>query len=76
MRTQHAGRLLGRLLLAGLCLGLSGCLVIGASTEKKAPPPTLGQELIDLKSARDQGAISEDEYHHTRRNLISPTYRK
>jgi len=32
--------------------------------------PTRGQELIDLKKARDQGAISEDEYQAQRKRIM------
>jgi hypothetical protein len=32
--------------------------------------PTRGQELIDLKKARDQGAITEDEYQAQRKKVL------
>ena len=31
---------------------------------------TRGQELIDLKKARDQGAITEDEYQAQRKKIL------
>ena len=37
---------------------------------KEHGPPTRGQELIDLKRARDQGAITEDEYQAQRRRVL------
>jgi hypothetical protein len=49
---------------------VSGCAwSIGGKKEGGlSAHPTRGQELIDLKKARDQGAITEDEYqaHKTR----------
>ncbi len=32
--------------------------------------PTRGQELMDLKKARDQGAITEEEYQNQKRKLL------
>ena len=56
--------------LAGL---LSGCAwSIGEGTEKKTlSQPTQGQELIDLKKAKDQGAITDEEYNHQRQKLLN-----
>jgi hypothetical protein len=33
--------------------------------------PTRGQELIDLRKARDQGAISEDEYQAQKKAIMT-----
>ncbi len=38
------------------------------STEAR---PTRGQELIDLKKARDQGAVSEEEYQAQRNKVLA-----
>ena len=32
--------------------------------------PTRGQELVDLKKARDQGAITEEEYQAQRKKVL------
>ena len=32
--------------------------------------PTRGQELVDLKHARDQGAINEEEYQAQRKKIL------
>ena len=32
--------------------------------------PTRGQELIDLKKARDQGAMTEEEYQAQRKQVL------
>ena len=42
-------------------MALPGCMAIGARGHTYKSP-TIGKELIDLKEARDTGAISEKEY--------------
>ena len=52
---------------------LSGCAwSIGSDrcAGKVVAPPTRGQELIDLKKAKDQGAISEEEYQAQRKVIM------
>ena len=51
-------------LLAGAgCMAVSHPVTYSRGT-------TLGRELMDLKEARDSGAIGEDEYNRLRRRLI------
>ena len=52
---------------------LAGCSwSIGGGKERvTAAPPTRGQELIDLKRARDQGAITQEEYENQRRQVLT-----
>jgi hypothetical protein len=52
--------------LAGL---LAGCAwsVGGKAT---SPQPTRGQELIDLKKAKDQGALTQEEYDNKRKQIL------
>ena len=47
---------------------LSGC----AGTEVVAPTVSVsvGQQLIDLKKARDSGALNENDYQRERKSLI------
>ncbi len=54
------------LLLTG-CLNLS----LGGGSHTAAQGPTVGQQLIDLQTARNSGAISEQEYQNLRANLIN-----
>jgi len=55
---------------AGLIVGLlSGC-AWSVGEHKEHSQPTRGQELIDLKKARDQGAITEDEFQAQKRRLL------
>lgn len=62
-------------LLAGV---LSGCILAVGNTDvpKGRTFPTLGQELTDLKKARDANAISEEEYQAQRKKLMEERSRK
>lgn len=63
-------------LVLALAAGLpvfSGCLFSGNS---KTIQPTVGQELTDLKTARDKGAITEDEYNSKRVALLEGNKQK
>ena len=55
---------LGLFLLAAT---LSGCAIGSGKTD--VTKPTLGQELIELKKAKDSGAISEQEYKELKEKL-------
>jgi hypothetical protein len=65
-----------RTVLIGLALAAALCLVSGAGCIAVSNPhtvnraTTLGQELIDLQQAKDNGAISEQEYQQLRKKLI------
>ena len=52
-----------------VALVLAGC---GSSTKVVQPNVnvSIGQQLIDLKSARDSGALSESEYKKQKQKLI------
>jgi hypothetical protein len=51
---------------------LSGCAwSIGGQKEAAVTArPTAGQELVDLKKARDQGAITEEEYQAKKQRIM------
>ena len=49
---------------------MSGCGGGGAKTFYMHRNTTLGQELSDLQSAHQRGAISEDEYQEQRERLL------
>jgi hypothetical protein len=53
-------------------LQLTGCLSlqVGGGEKKEAQKPTLGQQLIDLKAARDVGTITEAEYQAQKATLL------
>ena len=48
---------------------LIGCIGIQGGSEQGKAEPTLGQQLIDLKKARDEGAITHEEYKEFKEKL-------
>ncbi len=63
-----------RLITIGLLAGMAtfcGCIAVGGTDRYESKEPTLGRELQDLKTARDTGAISPDDYDKTRAALMS-----
>jgi hypothetical protein len=54
-----------------VCLNLSGCMLIAGGTDETRRPNTLGQELRDLKAARDDGAVNDEEYDSARHKLLA-----
>ena len=59
---------------ATMCAGAAALLLLmgGCSSEpaKVTKDVSIGQQLIDLKSARDSGAISDKEYQRARESII------
>ena len=55
-------------------LALITCLLSGCAwsigEHKEHGQPTRGQELIDLKKARDNGAITEEEYQAQKQRVL------
>ncbi len=51
---------------------LTGCLAlqVGGGDKREAGKPTVGQQLIDLKAAKDSGAITEAEYEVQKAKLL------
>jgi hypothetical protein len=63
-------RIISILLILTLLTPLVSCIAVGSGGSKKADhQTTLGQELIDLQKARDEGAISQQEYEELREKL-------
>jgi hypothetical protein len=58
------------LLLAGSFAGCSWSVGSGG-TKHNVQSPTTGQQLIDLKKARDAGAITDQEYEAQKNKLLS-----
>lgn len=63
-----------RTTLPALAVAAAALLAACSSTNTEVLPPTvnvsIGQQLIDLKKARDSGAISEKEYQTQSRRVI------
>ena len=64
--------------LAVMVSVLSGCVIAMGNRDlgQGKAPATLGQELTDLKKARDTGAIDEEEYQAQKKRLLEPRNRK
>ena len=71
-RNEVNGAVLAIVVVTAISL-LSGCAwsVGGRKDGETIVPPTHGQELIDLKRARDQGALTDAEYENQRLKILS-----
>jgi hypothetical protein len=63
-------RIISSSLALSALLLLSGCLVIGNRGQTAGGGGTTGQQLIDLKTAQANGAISEAEYQTLKAKVI------
>jgi len=57
------------LLVIALLITMVSCIAVGSGGKKVENQPTLGQQLIDLKNARDEGAVSNQDYADLREKL-------
>lgn len=57
------------LLVLALLTTMVSCIAVGSGGKKVENQPTLGEQLIDLKKARDEGAITAQEYADLRIKL-------
>jgi len=62
-------------MISGALVLLTGCIGLqfggGSKPQQVQTAPTLGQQLADLKMARDRGAISESEYEVQKAKLLA-----
>ena len=58
------------LLLIGAGLLSTGCAIQIGNRHPEASGGTLGQQLVDLKKAKDAGVISDAEYETKRKKLL------
>ena len=56
------------LIVCAGCALVSGCIAVGGN--EHYTKPTLGRQLMDLKTARDTGAIDQQEYDHAKEDLL------
>lgn len=70
--SARAGRLVSAALLSLLMATLAGCWGGGADVRNSNTnrSTTVGQELIDLQRAYDQGLMTEREYNRARRRVL------
>ena len=62
-------KIISFLLVIALLSTMVSCIAVGAGGKKVENQPTLGQQLRDLKNARDEGAVSKQEYADLREKL-------
>lgn len=67
---QKTSLLLRTLLTASLLLVMSGCVAAIGNHPPAISSGTLGQQLIDLKKAKDAGVITEAEYTQKRAQFM------
>jgi hypothetical protein len=57
--------------LVAASLLCSGCIaVMGGNEKKEATKPTVGRQLVDLKAARDSGALTDTEYQAQKAKIL------
>ena len=62
-------KIISFLLVMALLSTIVSCIAVGSGGKKVENQPTLGQQLIDLKKAQDEGAISKQEYAELREKM-------
>jgi hypothetical protein len=62
-------KIISAILVMVLLTTLVSCIAVGSGGKKVNNQPTLGQQLVDLKKAQDEGAISNQEYAELREKL-------
>jgi hypothetical protein len=57
--------------IAALAVSAAGCVwSLGGGDTKKTVQPSQGAQLTDLKKARDEGALTEEEYQTLKRKIL------
>ena len=62
-------RSLSAAVVLAIAFSLTGCVAIGGTSNVQKP--TTGQQLIDLKSALDKGALTQAEYDKQKAELLN-----
>ena len=62
-------KIMSVLLVLALLTTMVSCIAVGSGGKRVDNQPSLGQQLIDLKKARDEGAISAQEFAELREKL-------
>jgi len=62
-------KIIGTIFVMILVSTLVSCIAVGSGGKKIEQQPTLGQELLDLKKAKDEGVISDQEYNEMKEKL-------
>lgn len=67
---MEASRGLGLIAAAVVLAGVSGCAICNRGSMNYNRTTTIGKELIDLKEAKDKGAVTEEEYAKTKKEIM------
>ncbi|MDJ0816174.1 MAG: hypothetical protein QNJ58_08210 [Desulfobacterales bacterium] len=62
-------RIISTIVVLTLLTTMTSCIAVGSGGKKIENKTTLGQQLIDLQKARDEGAISAQEYAELREKV-------
>ena len=62
-------RIISTIVVLTLLTTMTSCIAVGSGGKKIENKTTLGQQLIDLQKARDEGAISGQEYAELREKV-------
>jgi hypothetical protein len=65
-----AARAWGLITAVVLVAGVSGCAMFNRGTMHYNRTTTIGKELVDLKEAKDKGALSEEEYIKAKKDIL------
>jgi hypothetical protein len=68
-RTRKFSRIPSLATLGAIASLSSGCVAVGGA--RHCEQPTLGKQLVDLKTALDSGAISEAEYAAAKSRMLA-----
>ena len=63
-------RITGILAAIILVSGITGCAMGNKGTVHYNRTTTIGKELLDLKEAKDKGALSEQEYNKVKKDIM------
>lgn len=63
-------KVISTIICAILLVAVIGCIGIQGGGDQGQTEPTLGQQLIDLKKARDDEAITNEEYRKLKKKLV------
>jgi len=58
------------ILLTAFMAANVGCIGLQGGSDVVKPEQTLGQELIDLNKAKEEGAITNEEYEKLKKKLM------
>ncbi len=58
-------------LVCGMALMLTACFGGGAHVQSQVTTVSVGKQLIDLKKAADNGAISQEDYAQEKAKILS-----